>query len=97
LASKNSTFFLTTGSYFSILNGLLVLGLTYVLKKPVMAMLMSRTAIVRDFAASLLAQSHLQRTGTVDAKHGSRRGWCSRRGAMLTFFRHRGCVCRWER
>lgn len=48
--SRNNTCFLTTGSYFSMLNGLLVLGLTYVLKKPVIAMEMRRTAIVRVLA-----------------------------------------------
>jgi hypothetical protein len=48
--SKNRTFFLTTGSYFSIERGREARGRTIVRKKPVMAMLMRRTAIVRDFS-----------------------------------------------
>ena len=48
--SKNRTFFFTTGSYFSIERGREARGRTIVRKKPVMAMLMRRTAIVRDFS-----------------------------------------------
>jgi hypothetical protein len=55
--SKNNTCLFTTGSYLSILNGLLVLGLEYVLKNPVMAMLIRRTAIVRVFARTQSARA----------------------------------------
>jgi hypothetical protein len=48
--SKNRTFFFTTGSYFSIERGREARGRTIVRKKPVMAMLMRRTAMVRDFS-----------------------------------------------
>ena len=48
--SKKRTFFFTTGSYFSIERGREARGRTIVRKKPVMAMLMRRTAIVRDFS-----------------------------------------------
>jgi hypothetical protein len=50
--SKKRTFFFTTGSYFSIERGREARGRTIVRKKPVMAILMRRTAIVRDFSVT---------------------------------------------
>ena len=57
-ASKKSTCLLTTGSYFIILNGRLVRGLTRVRKYPVIAIEIRRTLIVRDlgFLAISLAR-----------------------------------------
>jgi hypothetical protein len=54
--SKNRTFFFTTGSYFSIERGREARGRTIVRKKPVMAMLMRRTAMVRDFSNEKASQ-----------------------------------------
>ena len=51
VASRNSTFFFTTGSYLSMLRGRCVRGLIIVRKKPVMAMEIRRIGTVRDFPA----------------------------------------------
>ena len=51
VASRNSTFFFTTGSYLSMLSGRCVRGLIIVRKKPVMAMEIRRIGTVRDFPA----------------------------------------------
>ena len=65
-ASRNNTFFFTTGSYLSILSGREARGRTVVRKYPVIAMEISRTAIVRDlafFAMLFKAECEVWNTG----------------------------------